>query len=293
MSTAPLVLFIDLKPDTRINLRTAAKAAIAWADLVERTGEHFDPANPVSIELEASEPGSQIIKAIISSITEDPKDLIKIAVVTSLLFILKTSVAWTWEQVLEHLRGPEAPSAVQLLTQEDMTALAQEIASTLQNDFGEKQRNRIYDELSHDENVIGAGMSSSSEQRPEIVIPREDFPTEIFIIDEEGYEKRTRNEESELVLLKPVLTTETNKRWGFTWVYGRLGATITDSDFLERMASGRLNVPMAEGIVLHVDLEISEERRGGVWVVKSYNIANVIGVSPPEQQERFLLDKPE
>jgi hypothetical protein len=68
MSSVSLVLFIDLKPDTRIDLRVAAKAAIAWANLVEEVGFHFDPLNVPKIELESSQPGSQKLKTIVSAI---------------------------------------------------------------------------------------------------------------------------------------------------------------------------------------------------------------------------------
>ncbi len=79
MSKTPLVLFIDLKSDTRIDLRAAAKAAIAWADLIEDVGGHFDPSSPPTVELVSSEPGSQKLKVIISSITDDPKATIRAA----------------------------------------------------------------------------------------------------------------------------------------------------------------------------------------------------------------------
>lgn len=58
MSETSLVLFIDLEPGTRIDLRVAANASIAWADLVEEVSFHFDPLNAPKIELERSQPGS-------------------------------------------------------------------------------------------------------------------------------------------------------------------------------------------------------------------------------------------
>jgi len=71
MPSASLVLFIDLEPNTRIDLRVAARAALAWADLVEEVGFHFDPLNAPKIELESSKPGSQKLKTIVSAITDD------------------------------------------------------------------------------------------------------------------------------------------------------------------------------------------------------------------------------
>lgn len=293
MPAAPLVLYIELKPETKIDLRVAAKAAIAWADMVERTGSHFDPLNLTAIELEASTEGSQIIKAIISSVTEDPKTILRIAIVTSLLFIAKTTAAWTWEQTLEYIKGPDSPAAAKSLSQEDMEALAHEVANAVNQQLKEDDKNRIYQELAADENVTGAGMSSSSEQRPTTIVPRDEFPDLLFLPEVEGADKRVRMEEADLVLLKPVLTEETNKRWGFSWPYGKIGATIKHTDFLERMASGKLNVPMAQGIILKVEMEVREERHDGVWVVMEYSIVKVISVSPPERQSDFELQIPQ
>jgi hypothetical protein len=63
MNETALVLFIDLEANERIDLRVAARAAIAWADMVEDVGGYFDPSSPPSIDLVASEPGSQKLKA--------------------------------------------------------------------------------------------------------------------------------------------------------------------------------------------------------------------------------------
>lgn len=289
MSTTPLVLYIELKPDTKINLKVAARAAIAWAEMVERTGAHLDPLNTTTIELEASEAGSQIIKAIIRTLTENPKETVKIAIVTSLLFVAKTTVAWGWEQVLEFINGPDAPAEVRSLSKEEMESLAREVAAVVLEGLAEKPKNRIYEELAADENVTGVGMSSSMNRKPQVIVTRKEFPIQVYEIEGDGFQKRSRVEETDLVLLKPVLTDESNKRWGFSWAYGKFGATIKDTDFLDRMSAGQMNVPMAQGIIFKVELEIVEEKRDQVWQVKEYAILRVIAVSPPQRQPQLPL----
>lgn len=290
MSEASLVLFIDLQPQKKIDLRTAARAAIAWADMVEDVGAYFDPFAPPSIKLESAQPGSQKLKAVIESLSEDPKTTIRTAIVSALTFLLLTTGQWTWEQVLEWIKGPDAPVEAQSLSDDERRAIAQEVVDALDAKVAEGLARRVYDELGSDTNVTGAGISGSGEMRPTTVVPRAQFPSQIFIVDETGLEKRVRTEEVDLVLFRPVLTRETNRRWGFAWPHGKMGATIKDQEFLERLASGQLAIAMSEGIVFRVQLEITEERQNDVWMVKDYAVLKVLKVQPPSSQEALELE---
>lgn len=288
-----ITLFIDLDHDAKIDLRVAAKAALAWADLVDDVGRYFDPSAPPSLSLIAAEPGSQKVRALITSLSADPKANIRTAVVSSITFIVLTTATWTWEQVLEWITGPDAPSDVLHLSDDERKALARDVVEALKNQVGTDEARSVYSELSVDENVTGVGVTSRSDGRPSSVVARHDFPPQIYIIDGEGTEKRTHVETVDLVLLRPFLTTDTNKRWRFSGPHGQLGATIKDDGFLESLASGQLEVPMAEGIVFRVRLEISEEHKGGVWSVKEYAILRVLEVRAPMKQKRLDLEPPQ
>lgn len=245
---------------------------------------------PPAIKLDSARPGSQKLKAIIDSVADDPKTTIRTAIVTAITFITLTTASWTWEQVLEWLKGDDAPKEVRAWSDDERVALARDVVDALEKKMGASRAKRVYDELGTDPHVTGAGISSQAEHRPNNVVPRRDFPPQIFIVEDEGFEKRSRTEVAELVLLRPVLTKETNKRWGFKWPHGKLGATIKDEDFLGRLAAGQLEVSMSEGIVFQVNLEITEERRDGVWVVKEYCVLKVLGIQPPFQQGDLALE---
>lgn len=290
MPETPLVLFIDLEPNKQIDLRVAARSAIAWADLVESVGAHFDPSRPPQIDLVSSEPGSQKLKALIRYLGDDPKATIRTAIVSSIVFIGLTTAAWTWEQVLEWMKGPDAPEEVMSLSEEERVLLAKEVAEALGKKLAQEPAKRVYDELSKDTDVVGVGVSGTTDRRPVFVVSRNDFPPEIFIVEEGGFEKRSRVEQTQLVLFRPILTTETNKRWGFTWPFGKIGATIKDQGFLERLAKGELNIPMTQGLVFDVELEITEERLDSVWETKEYAILRVLTVHPPESQDNLTLE---
>lgn len=290
MSETSLVLFIDLEPGRKVDLRTAARAAIAWADMVEEIGAHFSPMSPPSIKLESAQPGSQKLKAVLASISDDPKTTIRTAIVSALTFITLTTASWTWEQVLEWMKGDDAPEEARTLSEADLENLARDVADALEERMAEGSARRIYDELGADPNVTGAGISSQTDSRPQNVVARRDFPPQIFILEEEGVEKRSRTEIVDLVLLKPILTKETNKRWGFSWPHGKIGATIKDETFLNQLSAGQLGITMSEGIVFRVVLQIMEERRGSTWTVKEYSILRVIDVQPPYLQDNLALE---
>ncbi len=177
MSSTSLVLFIDLEPKTRIDLRTVANAAIAWANVVEEVSFHFDPLSAPRIELESSVQGNQKLKTIISLIGDDPKATIRTAVVSSLIFIGGTTVNWSWEQLLEWMQGPDAPQIEVVLTQEDMQALAKEVAKALKDEIGKDEAVEVFGALEADENVTGAGVSGTTERRPLTVIQQGHSPS--------------------------------------------------------------------------------------------------------------------
>lgn len=290
MNDTSLVLFIDLNRDERIDLRVAAKAAIAWADMVETIGLHYDPTTPPTIDLVASEEGSQKIKAIISSVSEDPKASIRAAVISGMIFIAGTVATWSLEQVLEYLSGPDAPEKVTSFSQDEINQLAQEVLRGLEAGVANKPATRVFDELTSDPAVTGVGITNSTDARPQFVISREEFPAQVHIVEETGLERRTRVEVVDLLLFRPVLTAENNKRWGFTWPHGKMGATIKDQDFLDRLASGQLGIGMSQGIVFNVELEITEERQDAVWEVKEYAVQKVLQITPPQVQQGMQLE---
>ncbi|KAF0677332.1 hypothetical protein [Profundibacterium mesophilum] len=288
MSQTSLVLFIDLKPDAKVDLRSAARAAIAWADTIERVGEYVDPFASPQVDLVSSEPGSQRIKALIRSISSDPKSDVRTAVIVAALFIAKVSVAWGWEQLLEFIKGPDAPESVQQLSEEEMVELAKQVAQAIRNEVGVKPARRVFQELNNDERVVGVGVTGRDGARPVHIVTKPDFPTQFTEEDGTESEQRVKVEEVELILLRAVLTTETTKRWGFRGPFGNFGASIKDQAFLDRLASGALNVPMREGIILKVLLETTEERKDDVWKPKEHVVQRVLHVSPPPYQPSVL-----
>ena len=278
--------------DARIDLEAAAQASLAWANLIKTVGQQVDPFTEWHVELESSLPGSQKIRSIISLKTSaEKKAAIKGAIIASILFMFKEAFAWGVGEVLDYLRGPDAPEEAQSLSEEERRLLAEDIVRLLGSDAGRDEATAVYEALEKDEKVTGAGATSSPTGRPSVVVRRDQFPSRSADV-EEPKAQRTSTDQVELILIRPVLTTDTSRRWGFQSRYGTFGAPIRDQKFLLALAEGRLEVPMSQGIRMIVELEITEEQDGGLWRPVDRVITRVIEVMPPPRQAS-LLDDPE
>lgn len=294
MRETALTLFIDLEPDTRIDLETVARTSLAWAQLIKSAGAQVDPFVEWRVELESATPGSQSIRSIISLPDRaELRGMIKGAVFASLLFIFKEAGAWGVGEVMDYLSGPDAPEAVQLLSDQERKELAEEIAALIKAGGGHQDAKKVYDALREDDNVRGAGATSGGRRRPGVIIERNNFPSDADIEAVEEEEQRTTIERLEVTLIRPVLISDSSRRWGFLSKYGSFGAPIRDEGFLRNLAGGRLNVPMVQGIRMLVDLEITERRNGPIWEPVERVIKRVVSVTPPSLQDDLELDQPQ
>lgn len=294
MPETPLILYIDLQQGSRIDLEAAANASLAWTRTIKSIGRQIDPFFDWSVQLESTLPGSQKIKSyIVLPEKAELRGMIKGAIAVCLLFSFKVIAAWTIEQVLEFINGPDAPEEVKALSKEDVKELAAEIVVLLNHGVGAKESTQVFEALEEDRHVTGVGVSSKHENRPSRMISRSEFPDRNNLDKDNEAESRVVSERIDLTLIRPILTSESSRRWGFQSRYGVFGAPIHDQDFLDALASGSLNIPMAEGIRMIVDIEITEHKEGDLWRPVERVIKKVVEVIPPAMQSRMELDGPQ
>ncbi|WP_143071478.1 hypothetical protein [Tranquillimonas rosea] len=245
------------------------------------------------VELESSLPGSQRIRSIIK-LPSDPhtRGAIVGAITTSIIFLFKEAAAWGVGEVMDYIKGPDAPEEVQVLSDEEMSQIAEDVVGLLRTGTARSEAGLVYEALEKDRKVVGAGSTSNREGKPSRVVRRDQFPLGHDTELEEEPEQRTTTEQIELTLIRPILSNDTSRRWGFQSKYGAFGAPIKDQAFLNAMADGALDLPMAEGIQMVVEIEISEEREGQVWRPTDRIITRVIEVKPPPKQTGFDLQGP-
>lgn len=294
MSEISLTLYIDLEQGSRIDLDVLANAALAWSNLIKVSGQQVDPFTDWHVELESALPGSQKLKSIIRlPQNAETRGMIKGALLASILFVFKEAIAWGVSEVLEYLTGGDAPSEVQMLPESERQKLAEEIVLLLRGGQGAAEAKDVYKALKEDEKVQGVGVTANSSGRPSFVVGRSEFSSRTDDEKLDDKVERTKVETIELTLIRPVLTTDTSRRWGFQSSFGSFGAPIRDQSFLKTLSEGRLNVPMTQGIRMVVEIEITEEQVGAVWRPVDRVIIRVINVIPPPQQESFDLSGPQ
>lgn len=294
MDETPLTLYIDLQQGSRIDLEVAAHASIAWSRMIKSIGSRIDPFGEWDVQLQGAEPGSQKIRAYIRRVAGDnPKATIQAAVVAGIVFLGMRVIEWSVNEVLDYLKGPDAPASAQLMSEEDRQKMAEDIVRLLRAEVGQDESADVFEELGKDSAVTGAGSTSNPTKRPSTVIPRGLFPKELPKTIAPDAEKRSSISQVELTLVRAVLTEEPTRRWGFQSQYGYFGAAIQDQVFLSALASGRLNIPLAKGIRMLVEIEITEELDGQIWKPVERTIKRVIKIIPPPMQQQLELDGPE
>ena len=290
MPEVSLTLYIDLEQGARVDLDAAARAAIAWSKLIKTVGQHVDPFSDWEVELESALPGSQKLRSIIKLPDKaDRRRVILTAIGVALGFLLKEAASWGVGEIMDYITGPDAPVEVRALSDEEVKALAEELVVILHSGTGKAEAKDVYDALEDDPDVRGAGATSAPDKRPNLVVPRSNFPSQLPEIEaSEEPRERVTVETMEAVLLRPLLTASTTRRWGFQTRGGSFGAPIHDTKFLEDLLAGRMNVPLRQGIVMVIEVEVTEELVEGVWRIKDRAVKRVVSVSmPPVQRDLF------
>ena len=73
---------------------------------------------------------------------------------------------------------------------------------------------------------------------------------------------------------------------------GQFGASIKDQAFLDNLLNGRIAVPMVAGIQMDIDLDTTEEKQNGVWVIVDRTVTRVGEIHPPAIQRTLPLSSP-
>ena len=296
MSETELTLYVALKQGARIDMEAAARAQLAWVALARAVNEHLDPASEVSVELASATPGSQRLRSLLRK-ANDPAGRrvimlsVGMAAVQFLAAVAGHAVGWGVGEVLDRITGADAPPEVQGLSDEAREELAHMIVGLLNSGAGQAEAREVYRSLEADRQVTGVGVTASPTRRPANIVPREAFPTEV--VESAEAEKRTQTSDMELVLVRPVLTADTNRRWQFRSAYGAFGAEVKDSAFLDRVATGTLNVPLMQGIRIYALVEVVEQREGELWRPAQYSIVRVKRIVAPPQQDVLPLTPPQ
>ncbi|MGR9273186.1 hypothetical protein ACU8KI_01010 [Rhizobium leguminosarum] len=280
-------LYLDLKKGMKVDLATAARAALAFDAALKEIAFSIDPFATIRIELESGTEGSLSLNSIISAAKLDQARLKAIAWGIAAFFVADTA-SYTYEKVLDHLFAE--PEIHQSLSQAEIEDLAAAVVRIVESKATEKQVGKIYQELQRDEAVKGVGVSPKHGRRPTEIVPRSEFQKRGRIVEEsEKTGQRSETTVQTLTLVSPVLVQGSARKWKFRSGKLEFGAPVKDRRFLDRVLSGREPVPMSDGIRMKVVLTVKEERKDDVWQIKDRIIDEVIEITPATEQTSLNL----
>ncbi|MGO4137907.1 hypothetical protein ACEQ6A_25610 [Rhizobium brockwellii] len=286
-------LYLELRPGSKVDLETAARAALAFDALLKELAFAVDPFSTVRVELESGTEGSlslnSVIKAVKGEIT--PKRLSAIAAGV-LIWFGEQSASWTHGKVMDLLFSDTEVN--ETMTKEEIDAIAEDVLRILKNKAGEQQAGKIYQELQRDDAVKGVGVTTSHAKRPRHIVPRSEFPGRGKVVTESAADGiRSETTVQTLTLISPVLV-KGQRKWKFRQGKFEFGASIRDEEFLDRVLSGREPILMSDGIMMKVKLTVKEEKKDGVWQITSKTVDEVLEVSPSASHlQGDLLDSSE
>jgi hypothetical protein len=281
---ATVNLYLDLEPGQAADLEVVARAALAFAAAIRVIAQEIAPEVDVKVELVSGTEGSLSLNSLIkgAGLLASPETLKRIAVAVIVYFAIEGR---------DYVTGKlfdivaEQPEAAKHLSKEDIQA----IADAVRKQQAAPQVRQVFREAERDPAIRGLGAGDKPGVKPHVIVPRERFAEVGHIAPRELTEvKRIVEERQTVVLVSPVLV-EGNRRWKFRGPAGEFGAPVRDADFIERVLSGTTSVPMVAGILMDVELEVTEERRGGIWVPVERVVTRVLGMRPPETTQQARL----
>lgn len=291
MPTAPISLYIDLEPGRTAELEVVAKASLEFAAGIRELAFLFDPSFEFRIELERGDEGSLWLKAFIRWIRglgHAHPTLLAITLGAGGWFSAQTG-EFAYQQLLEHFTKSSDPEIVRLAP-DQMQEMAERTAKIIAAPEPGKHFRNVYRELGQDPAVRGVGVAPTHIAPPPIIIPRAEFQarSEINIPIVFGGERRTRREQGDFVIIRPVLK-EGGGKWRLRGPGGEFSATIADDSFYNDIIRGNAPVPLAAEIHMRADLEVQEERTvDGAWRPLSYRITRVDSITrQPSQANLF------
>lgn len=287
----PVSLYLDLEEGKVADMEVVAAAAIAFSRAVKEVAYVLDPSSQVRVELASGTPGSLSLNGLIRAARKIDKATLKAIAISVVTYFAFETRDFIFEKIMEAITdGNEKAPAEKRLSQEELNQIQVQVARVVDERIAASQVQQVYREVERDPAIRGVGASTQAGERPEMIVPRSQFAERAAHgeIRDVTVDRRVVPQSIRVVLISPVLLAG-DRRWKFRSPYGDFGATIKDKEFLERVLAGRLEIPLAAGIELDVDLETTEERREDVWTPIERSVIKVHGVYPPPTQTDLLL----
>jgi hypothetical protein len=293
-SDTPISLYLDLEDGQTADIEVVARTALAFSAAIKECAYILDPSLEVRVELASGTAGSLSLNSIIKSIKKAKDEPVTLGAVALLMAIwIGGQVgAWTVEQALDHMFNAGVAEHHKF-SAEELKQIQETVQEALNGRIAERQVQQIYREVERDKVIKGIGIPREPGQRPEVIVPRSEFPARAGMDAlEVTSTHRTVPQRITVVLVSPMLVPGT-RRWRFQAPWGEFGAPITDQEFTERVLTGTTAVPMVAGIQMDVELQTEERLRNGVWVPGRRWVTRIYAMRHPPVQGGLPFAEPQ
>ena len=287
-----LTLYFQTAPGRRPSLTALGNAFIEFDRFAGGILARSDALTNVEIVFDRSEPGSlRIVTKAIGSIKKSHLTYLARLIIVSLLVAPVTGIVTQdfWRSVLEKI-GYESRS----LSDADVRAIGEEVRRLQEEDELRRAKRSFYQTLEGDDAINGfSALPSDPPGPPALIIPRSSFST---VAPPASEEEEVANERKvisrmSLTLLRPVLKSDSKSRWGFLSGQQAISARIDDADFRRKALKQELNIPLAEGVTLDANVEITQKFVNGVWENTAYSVKRVHSWHPPDDEPTLIPEE--
>ncbi len=277
---APLKLYFKLEDGHTADAEVVARASLAFIAGVKEICYIIDPSTTISVGLQGHDKGSLWEEFLLlagkakSEVKENPIPY----------QVALAAFAWIMAPPLERIRdnawGPTLDKYLPKASSEEKADVLKTINIAESGKIAVREKQQFYREIGRDTGIIGVA-ANVDRSKPAWIVPRNDFASYSgqSPVLESALDRSTIGP-MRVIILSPVLEVS-GRRWKFATAQGEFGASIRDTDFLERIVEGRTAVRMRGGVELDVELETKERLVDGVWTVFERNVIRVVDVIEP------------
>ncbi|MGI3170008.1 hypothetical protein ACRARG_12685 [Pseudooceanicola sp. C21-150M6] len=287
-----LTLYFQTAPGRRPSLTALGSAFMEFDRFAGGVLARSDALSNVEIVFDRSESGSlRIVTKAIGSIKKSHLEFLASVIVVSLLVQPLTGIVTEdfWRRVLEQI-GYDPRT----LSDEDVRAIGAEVKRLQEEDDLKRAKRSFYQTLEDDDAIKGfSALPSDPPGPPDLIIPRSMFSSVAPPISKEDEQAKERKVLSRmpLTLLRPVLKLDSKSSWGFVSGQQHISAKVEDAEFRRKVLKQELNVPLAEGVTLDANVEVTQRYVDGVWENIAYSVKRVHSWRPPENQPSLIPEE--
>lgn len=293
MIEQPLTIYFDLSPDARPTIGAVGKAMVEFEKMAGEAVFLMEPGTEFSFVYQYSGTGSlRIVTSLRGYVTRER--LKKLAYAISVVLASNTYAfvhGMGMEELVKQVVGEEEAST---LSEEDIQRIAEAVHGFERSQTVTEPRREFYRAVDDDPSITGVAIApNDQEERPNLIVPREEFTAQTGMTGATSLEQVTETERVSSRRVEVVLANapliESRAKWRVYSDGHQISAKMLDDDFKQRFLEGTTDLKLAGGVILEVTLEVTQSFQDGVWQNKSFAIIEVHSWRQNSEQAEMLL----